>query len=133
MLDLLVFLQHIHPEFSKLALKPEAVQKSESTLIMIGCMWPVLAFATSSTERRWDILCPPLEIRTGFQVLSEIFLEIRHDNFSMRITKKYGDKGSPCRRPRAEENEGSLHPFHRRVREDAWTHAKHNQVYCFMW
>lgn len=109
-------------DLERLIFNPEALlklsNKSETNL-----NWELLALVkrrTSSANRRWD-KGPEFVMCIGSQFHWRTALLIAIDNFSMQRMKRYGESGSPCRRPCVGLKLGNLFPFHKIEKVDKET------------
>lgn len=86
----------------------------------------------SSAKNKWEIYGLFCEVFNGFHRPWVTTSEIRCPNTSIQRTNKYGDKGSPCLKPRFGWNSLSCFPFYNTVRVVEDMHERINPVRCVL-
>jgi hypothetical protein len=91
---LLTFLEVITLDLPKFTLRPDELQKLVRTSIS-ECIYVFLALIkrrTSSLNKRCEMPTPFLETWIGCHTLSDTFLHIKQDSFSIHRTNKYRER-----------------------------------------
>lgn len=107
---------------------PEALQKVSKHFKMTFS-WPREASpkrSRSSMKNKWHIGGPVLVKWTGFQLFASTSCWISCPSLSIASTKRYGERGSPCRMPRVGWK-ASVFP-HEKDLHLSWSHTMMYQI-----